>query len=109
MNLVSASAHLGSAPSDLTQSDYTPNELRQLVLDYLSHSCFADTAAAFANEIDDMNRDAALAEHSKNDKRKQGAREDALSVPTTLSDDQLQDQRRRKGQQAWHLASFLKR
>lgn len=60
---VSASAYLTSHqhqhPSAAQSHQYTQTELRQLVLEYLSSSAYADTARAFAREWTELDRDAA--------------------------------------------------
>ncbi|GAA5890971.1 hypothetical protein JCM5296_001247 [Sporobolomyces johnsonii] len=56
----SASASkLASAPpaSHPTLRPFDPDELRQLVLEYLCSSCYADTAKAFAQELDEARSD----------------------------------------------------
>ncbi|ORY59406.1 hypothetical protein BCR35DRAFT_295704 [Leucosporidium creatinivorum] len=50
---VSASSYLHLAPASTpTHPSYTRDEIRQLVLEYLCSSCYADSAKAFVEEVD---------------------------------------------------------
>lgn len=49
---VSASAHLRLAPGVATPPSFTREQVRELVLEYLCSGCYADSAQAFARQVD---------------------------------------------------------
>ncbi|KAK4053798.1 hypothetical protein OIV83_001454 [Microbotryomycetes sp. JL201] len=90
-NAVSASKYLHLAPV-AAQDAFSRDQIRQLVLEYMTSCCYADSAKAFAREVDSLDR-ASTTEQPNGDQARDPTHDRNATLsdrPTTPSEDAME-------------------